>query len=554
MVMRFAAALPVLVLAAPAWAADIAVPSTPTAVTVFPDRATVTRSGQARIPAGAHTLVLDGLPANLVEQSLRVSGSGPAGLLIGSVESKVVTQTDLANEQERVLSQKLVELRDQRRLVEAQAKALQLRQGFIESLSRTAAEGLKGEKADGQMRIDQWQQAWMGLQSGSEQTLKEIVQQEIALRGIDEQIRKAEADLRAIRTGAKAAMRVRVAIEAPKDGAMTVAVEYQVPGASWGPVYDARLATESGKLSLTQYGVVRQRTGEDWSEVALTLSTAKPAQGSQMPDLSPWWIQFEAPMPPASAVRTRSMAPMSAPAPAPMAKMEADAGAMAEAAPVPVQQRTAEVVSSEFAAEYRIPGKVGVPADSADHRFAIASQEMAASLSARVVPKVDPRAYLHAEIKVEGEAPTLPGPVSLYRDGTYIGNGRLASFKPGDTAELSFGVDEKVTVQHLPQRGQSGEQGFLSKEKRIERRVRTNLANLHGRPLKIVVYDQLPVSRAEDLKVAVLDKETTPGYAKDIQDRPGVLAWTWEAKPGEKKTIDFGYAVTYPTDKVPAGL
>lgn len=551
--MRLAAALPVVLLAAPAWAADITVPSTPTAVTVFPDRATVTRSGQAKIPAGAHTLVLDGLPANLVEQSLRVTGSGPAGLLIGSVDSKVVTQQDLVNEQERVLAQKLAELRDQRRLVEAQAKALQLRQAFIESLARSAAEGLKGENADGQMRIDQWQQAWMGLQSGSEQTLKEIVQQDIALRGIDEQIRKTETDLRSIRTGAKAAMRVRVAIESPKDGAMTVAVEYQVPGASWGPVYDARLATESGKLSLAQFGTVRQRTGEDWSDVALTLSTAKPAQGSQMPDLTPWWIQFEAPMPPA-AMRTRSVAPMAAPAPAPMAKMEMEAGAAAVPEAAPAEHRTADVVASEFAAEYRIAGKVSVPADSADHRFAISHQDMAANLSARVVPKIDPRAYLHAEIKVEGEAPTLPGPVSLYRDGTYIGGGRLASFKPGDTADLSFGVDEKVTVQYLPQRGQSGEQGFLSKEKRIERRFRTSLANLHGRPLKIMLYDQIPVSRAEEMKVAVLDKDTTPGYAKDIQDRPGILAWTWDAKPGEKKTIDFGYAVTYPTDKVPSGL
>mgnify|MGYP001810135871 CR=1 FL=1 len=225
-----------------------------------------------------------------------------------------------------------------------------------------------------------------------------------------------------------------------------------------------------------------------------------------------------------------------------------------EAAPAPVAMRVAEVVSSEFAAEYRIPGKVAVPADSADHRFAIASRDMPADLSARIVPKLDPKAYLHAEIKVEGEAPTLAGPVSLYRDGTYMGGARLPSLKPGDTTDLSFGVDDKVTVQFLPQRGQTAEQGFISKEKRVERRFRTNIANLHSRPLAIVVYDQLPVSRAEEIKVAVLAQDTTPGFSKDIHDRPGVLSWSWTAKPGEKKTVDFGYVVTYPPDKPPMGF
>lgn len=550
--MRLATALPCVFFALPAWAAEIAVESRPSAVTVFPDRAVVTRSGQVRLPAGSHTLVVDGLPSGLIAQSLRVTGSGPAGLLIGSVESKVVARQELVHEHERALNLRLVELKDQRRMLEAQVMALQIRQGFIESLAKSAAEGLKGENADGQMRPDQWEQAWTRLQAGSEQTFKDIVAQDIAVRGVDEQIRKAEADLRAVRTGSKAQARLRIQVESPKDGTMAVAVEYQVPGASWFPVYDARLSTETAKLSLAQFGTVRQRTGEDWAEVALTLSTAQPAQGSQMPELQPWWIMAQTPMLPGAV---GSAAPLAA-APAPAAKQEMAMRKAARDEPeaAPAEQRTAEVVASEFAAEYRIPGKVAVPADSAEHRFPISSKELSAALSARVVPKRDARAYLHAEIKVEGEAPTLSGPISLYRDGTYIGGARLASFKPGDTAELSFGVDEKVTVEFLPQRGQSGEQGFISKEKRIERRFKTNLANLHGRPLKIMVYDQLPVSRTEEIKVTLLDKDTTPGYAKDVQDRPGILAWTWDAKPGEKKSIDFGYVVTYPPDKVPAGL
>jgi len=326
-------------------------------------------------------------------------------------------------------------------LTEAQSRSLQLRQSFIESLAKTAADGLAGESVDGQMRPDQWEAAWLRLQAGSEQTLKDLAGQEIALRGLDEQIRKAEADLRAVRTGARTEAQLRIAIESPKDGVLEMAIQYQIGGASWSPVYDARLSTETAKLSLASFGTVRQRTGEDWSDVALTLSTAQPAQGSQMPELQPWWIQ--PPPPPAPAGYAASSAP--APRPAPMAMREAAkvAEESPPEAPAPVAMRVAEVVSSEFAAEYRIPGKVAVPADSADHRFAIASRDMSADLSARIVPKLEAKAYLHAEIKVEGEAPTLAGPVSLYRDGTYMGGARLPSLKP---------VRRRQTGQRLPDR------------------------------------------------------------------------------------------------------
>ena len=193
--MRRAAALSFLLVSLPAWAADITTETRPNAVTVFPDRAVVTRWGQVKLPAGAHTLVVQGLPSGLVPESLRVTGSGPAGLMIGSVESKVVTRQDLVHEQERLLYARLTELRDKRKLTEAQSRSLQLRQSFIESLAKTAADGLAGESVDGQMRPDQWEAAWLRLQAGSEQTLKDLAGQEIALRGLDEQIRKAEADL-----------------------------------------------------------------------------------------------------------------------------------------------------------------------------------------------------------------------------------------------------------------------------------------------------------------------------------------------------------------------
>lgn len=543
--MRLISALSLLLFSLPAWAAEIVVETRPSAVTVFPDRAMVTRTGQVKLPAGSHTLVFQGLPGILIAESLHATGSGLAEAVIGAVENREVPQEELAHTRERDVARRIAELKDQRSRREATVEALNVRQDFIKALSRSTANGLRVENSGGQIRTDQWEQAWTQLQAGSEQTLHEIVTQNIAMRGIDEQREKLEADLEAVRTDSKTVRLIRVQVDTTKDGTMEVALQYQLSEALWGAHYDARLFTETGKLTLAQFGVVRQQTGEDWTEVDLTLSTAKPAEASQMRMLEPRWVQTLATPKKdsdecrAALIETRAVAE----------RLNRMQGRSLRTSGEPI-----EVVSSEFAAEYRIRGKMTVPADGAEHRFPITNRDFNAALSVRAVPKKEEKAYLYAEIKVEGEAPTLAGAASLYRDATYIGGARLASLKPGDTAELSFGVDERVTVDYQPQRGQSGEHGMFSKEQRTEHRSRTNVTNLHGLPIKIVIYDQMPVSKSEDLKITLLDRETTPGFAKDIQDKPGLLSWTWEAKPGERKSIDFGYVATYPPDKMAVGL
>src|SRR4030095_5858559 len=69
-------------------------------------------------------------------------------------------------------------------------------------------------------------------------------------------------------------------------------LSYQLPDAGWRPLYDARLDSEAGHVELAQLGEVQQRTGEDWSGVALTLSTARPAVGAGLPELGSWFLNM----------------------------------------------------------------------------------------------------------------------------------------------------------------------------------------------------------------------------------------------------------------------
>ncbi|MFD0820315.1 DUF4140 domain-containing protein, partial [Micromonospora zhanjiangensis] len=51
------------------------------AVTVYVDRARVTRRGTVTLPAGQHRVGIGPLPLSLDRDSLRVGGSGPATVL-----------------------------------------------------------------------------------------------------------------------------------------------------------------------------------------------------------------------------------------------------------------------------------------------------------------------------------------------------------------------------------------------------------------------------------------------------------------------------------------
>src|SRR5690606_3421703 len=64
----------------------------------------------------------------------------------------------------------------------------------------------------------------------------------------------------------------------------SLAVTYPSADASWQWLYEARLDTETGYLQLNRQASVTQSSGEDWSEVALTVSTGRSDQSTEAPD------------------------------------------------------------------------------------------------------------------------------------------------------------------------------------------------------------------------------------------------------------------------------
>jgi uncharacterized protein (TIGR02231 family) len=213
----------------------------------------------------------------------------------------------------------------------------------------------------------------------------------------------------------------------------------------------------------------------------------------------------------------------------------------------------AQLVASEFAAEYRIPGSADVPSDAAPHKFAIATHELTAELAVRAVPKQAPLAHLYATVTYAGTEPLLPGQVSVFRDGAFVGNDVMDMLRPQEEEQFGFGVDDKVRVEYRLATGEQSTAGLFEDNQHLERRYHIEIANHHSRSIVITVLDNLPVSQDERIEVEQLSGSTRPTEV-DWEDHAGVLAWSYDYEPGEERVIEFGYGVTYPEGTSVAGM
>jgi uncharacterized protein (TIGR02231 family) len=201
----------------------------------------------------------------------------------------------------------------------------------------------------------------------------------------------------------------------------------------------------------------------------------------------------------------------------------------------------------------RLPGGIQNPAVSLGagegaKSLRISSAGIAPDLAVRAVPVLDPTAFLEARFKQTEDAPLLPGRVAIYRDGVFVGRGLMAAASKDETVRLGFGADDKIKIERAVLKRNEGSAGLIVTTPKTDERAFTTVRNGHDFPIRIAIEDQLPVSENEDIVVEMLPSTTTP-TATNLRDKRGVLEWTFEAKVGEVRDINFAWRIRWPKDK-----
>jgi uncharacterized protein (TIGR02231 family) len=533
-------------LAAPA-VAQTDVTSSIDAVTVYPDGATVTRVIHVGLLQGDSVLRARDFPPGLDPASLRVEGDAQARLVIGGIDARPPRADRPPLDPE--LENRIEALRDERGGLDDKIEAATARRKFAQRFAEASPVGL-GEKGEARP-LTEWRSAFAAVAEEVAAADGAIREARLRQREIDRELAGLDAQRNA---DPPRKMEVRIDLAADAATPATLRVSYSVRGARWSPIYDARL--DSGardrkpSLELVRRAEIVQNTGEDWQDVQLAVSTVRTAKGGNAPDLRPLIVRYpprvleqaqSMPAPPAPAVRslTPGAAGDALSARAPEAKLAKSMAA---------EEREAVVDTGGYQAVFRLPVRVSVAADEGAKSFRVGAATITPDLLVRATPALDPTGFLEAGFKHGEDAPLLPGRIAIYRDGIFVGGGQMPLTAKEQPVRLGFGADDKIKIERTMMSQSEGSAGIITTLKTDQRDFKISVRNGHDAAVRVAIEDQLPVSEIEDVKVELLPGSTAP-TEREVRNRRGVVAWSFEVGPGEARDIKFGWRVRWPSDK-----
>jgi len=542
-----------LSLAAAAFAAPVN--SQISAVTVYTDRAVVTRTATVNLAGGQAELVFANLPDSLLEQSLQVSGRGTAQALILDVSARRTFVDFTPNERLKQLEEQLRGLQAEDRKLEDEVGVITAQRSAIQQFINGAV--LPGGKDVDRPKLEDVRAVLAFGQQQQVELARAARDVETRRTALADKIAAVEQQMNELRgAGGRSFKTVTVRVNAAQAGNLEVALSYTVGGASWSPSYDARVLATERAVALGYFGVVRQNTGEDWKDVALTLSTARPSLGGAAPTLTAWNIDVFNPILLAQARASeeraaRAKMAMAAPTAARAVNYQNFTTDAAQPAPeVEAELAGAVIEAGATSASFKIATSTTIPSDGTAQKVPIMSTRLAANPEYLTVPKRQATAFLTSKVVNSSEFPLLAGPMNVFLDGTFVATSQLRTVMAGEKFDLALGADEGIAVKHKRVQKFTEDTGLTNSGKRITYEYLLTVQNNKKTAERVIVVDQLPLSRNE--KVVV--KQLAPDAREVKPTDEGTLKWTLDLKPGEKREITVKFTIEHPNDVSVTGL
>lgn len=508
-------------------------------VTVFLNRAQVTRELKTRVEAGRTNLILSGLTANLDQQSIQVSGKG-AITILGISHNQNYLSDHNRPKSLQVLYDSLEIYRTQLVQEQHQKEVLNKEEQLLLSNQKIGGANQNLTVNELKAMADFYRTRLGDIGTGKIKSDERIKKINDRITKLNQQIRE-QNDLYNRNTS-----EIVVSVSADAATAVELEVNYIVANAGWYPVYDLRAANTRSPIQLNYKANVFQSTGEEWKNVRLKLSTANPSLGGVKPELYSWYLDFYQPL--AKALQGR-VAGVQVQRSLSVADKKKQAEVIEE---IPQQAVNisdfTETIQTSLNTEFDISLPYTVLSASKPTLVDIRNYEMKAEYVYSSAPKLDHDAFLLARATGWEEFSLLPGEANVFFEGTFVGKSYIDPNEIKDTLSVSLGRDKRIVVKREKVKD-------FTTRKTIGSNIRESFAwevsvrNTKNEAVKILVEDQVPVSRNSQIEVTVLDV----GGAKYNKDT-GKLVWEMNLQPNETRKVVFKYEVKYPKDKTITGL
>ncbi len=531
-----------------------------TAVTVYPGQALVTRSATVELPAGSHQIAFENIIPQVDENSIRVSGAGSAKVKLFGAQLKRAFSAEVTSEKAKSLEKQIQDLSDERMLIQAEEQILLEERELLNSLKFFSQDQLPKDLTTKMPAVKDVGDLLVYLDTEFKKNVAASQACVLKMREIDKKIDVLRQELAEISSGQKMTRAIVVDVEAPSAATFDVQLSFLVNGVFWQPIYDARAAFDKGAVDLVTYGLVKQATGEDWTDVTMTLSTSRPSVGGRMPYVAPWILRFF--KSPSMAKRMREAADNLGEQFAPMAQMTVMKAAgeaqdvLGAASREAASDVYAEVGQSGTGVTYQIARPATVKSDGTDYRLPIGGVSLKADFRYAAFPRASEYAYLNTTVTNEGEMQLPAGALSVFLDGDFVGRSSVDNVSPGEKFDLYLGIDENVKVKREQLEKKTDDTligGLPSPTVRVTTTNRIKVENYKTKNISVYIFESMPVSEDDQIKVKIVSVKPEP-KEKDWERRKGVWRWAFDLKPREKTEIVYTFTVEYPRNTRVEGL
>ncbi len=525
------------------YAIEIEVDSKITHVTVYPNYALINRTANIILEKGKHNIIFPNIIPEVDRDALRVSAAGDAEVKLFGALLREKFLEEVPSERIRNLIEQIQTLEDEIKRQQDLKNLLLEEKDFLDSIRLFAKEQLPKDLITKMPTPQELDDMLTFLGRELRENYSAIMECEQKTRDLNNKVEALRKELAKISVPAEKLKRsIIVDLEVLKAGNLDLSVFLLVRNASWWPTYDARANFEKSSIELIYFGTIQQITGEDWPDVEVSLSTAKPAISGRIPDIDPWFLRpYQPPIP---AYKQERLFPRVA---------EESLGAAAEPKAVPEYARVEE---KGIAMVYKLPQNADIKADGSEHKLPIATQELKADFEYSTYPRAIPFAYLNCQVANAKDLSLLAGQVNIFLEGSFSGSSSIDTIGPGEEFNIYLGVDETVKVKREQVEKKVDETRFggaPSKTKSTTFKYKLAVENYKSKKIKVNLFEAMPVSEDDRIKVSIHHVNLEPS-TKDWEDKKGVWLWRLELEPGERKEIFYSFKIDHPREMQIEGL
>ena len=551
-------------------------------VTLYRNQAMVTRTLVLDGAAGVRELVVEDLPENIQPSSLFAEGGEKVE--VRAVRFRTRASGESPRKEVREIEEKLRANQQAIQLVKKKTQLLTKRTAYLDKMETFSAKTVNTDLDRGVLDAA----ALEKLTTFSFEQRTKIVEEEIALENESYQLSQEQTllsrQLNEITNGAAKTIRGAVLyVEKEDAGEHEIKLNYLVNNCGWSPTYTVRANEGAGVAGVEYNGLIQQMSGEDWSAVELTLSTASPALSAAGPGLAPFRVSLASAVSPANAgesnqrrggqvmiqgkakdikaLLTEQKQQMALNLNAISLRDNFDTSwglnntinqfACAELVSDGIalsKDQTAGTAQPSF--HYKLNSPVSLPSRNNRQIVRILQTELPSDFYHVATPVLTSYVYREAELANDSQTDLLAGPITVYLDDRFVGRGEIPTVARGQEFVVGFGADSQLrTRRELVDKTN----GFNGGNRETKVRYRLLVENYKETETEIRLLDRIPVtSDTDNLRVTLLPTEiklsTDESYAR-VERTKGILRWDTKVAPratgASAHEIEYGFTMEH---------